>query len=233
MTIDFAAFDVITFDCYGTLIDWESGIQAAMAPILAAHGISRGADETLALFGELESAVEAGEYVEYRVVLRRVLEGFGRCWGFSPSSAEIDAFIASVGEWPAFPDTPGALRALGTRYRLVVISNVDDDLFVGAARRLAARFDDVVTAQQVRAYKPSPRNFLRAVERCGVPPARMLHVAQSLYHDIGPARRLGLATVWVNRRHGQPGVGATPAANAEFDLEVRDLRELVERMGIR
>jgi 2-haloacid dehalogenase len=189
--IDWDAFDVLSFDCYGTLIDWESGILAALAPAFEAHGVSLESNETLEAFGRLEAAVEAAEYVEYRVVLRRVLEGLGMQLGFSPSARELEAFSTSVRDWPAFPDSVDALRRLKSRYKLAVISNVDDDLFSASARRLEVPFDWVVTAQQVRSYKPSLENFRRAFERIGVAPERILHVAQSLFHDIEPARRLG------------------------------------------
>jgi 2-haloacid dehalogenase len=231
--IDFDAFEVLSFDCYGTLIDWEAGLLAALAPIFAAHGVAPDREDTLRRYGELESAIEAGEYVEYRAVLARVLQGLGERFGFSPSSGELSAFPASVRDWPPFPDSPAALRALQSRYRLAVISNVDDDLFAHSARRLGVSFDWVVTAQQVRSYKPSLGNFRRAFERIGVPPARILHVAQSRFHDIAPAKRLGLATVWVNRRRDTPGPGATPASEAVPDLEVRDLAELARRAGVR
>lgn len=230
--IDFDAFDVLTFDCYGTLIDWESGILAALAPVFDAHRVSPEPDQTLELSGELETVVESGEYVAYRVVLMRVLEGLGAHLGFSPSARELEAFSTSVRDWPAFPDSPGALHVLKSRYKLAVISNIDDELFAHSARRLVVPFDWVVTAQQVRSYKPSLENFRRAFERIGVPPARILHVAQSLFHDIGPARRLGLSTVWVNRRHGKQGFGATTPAHAEPDLEVPDLQTLAQRAGL-
>jgi 2-haloacid dehalogenase len=229
--IDLDAFDVLSFDCYGTLIDWERGILAALAPIFDAHGVVLNPDATLELFGELESAVEAGEYVAYRVVLMRVLEGLGVRLGFLPSARELETFSTSVRDWPAFPDSPGALRRLKSRHKLAIISNIDDDLFAHSARRLEVPFDWVVTAQQIRSYKPSLENFRRAHERIGVAPARILHVAQSLFHDIAPARRLGLSTVWVNRRHGKPGAGATPRAHAEPDLEVPDLQTLAQRAG--
>jgi len=227
--IDLGGFDVLTFDCYGTLIDWEAGILAALAPIVAAHGVAPDPDEALRRFGELEPAIEAGEYVEYRAVLARVLQGLGAHFGFSPSHGEMEAFSASVGNWLPFPDSGDALRALQSRYRLAVISNVDDDLFAHSARHLGVSFGWVVTAQQVRSYKPGLENFRRAFERIGVPQARILHVAQSRFHDIAPAKRLGLSTVWVNRRGDAPGAGATPPSDAIPDLEVRDLAELARR----
>jgi 2-haloacid dehalogenase len=228
--VDPNAFDVLTFDCYGTLVDWESGLLAALRPVLAAHGAAPGDEEILELHGSLESREAAGAYRAYREILGRVLDGMGARWGFTPRARERAAFASSVGEWPVFPDVPDAMRALSARYALGVVSNVDDDLFAATAAKLGARLDWVVTAQQVGAYKPSPRNFERAIARAGVPRGRILHVAQSKYHDVAPARALGLATVWVDRRHARPGAGATPRADAEADLVVRDLAELAHRL---
>jgi 2-haloacid dehalogenase len=230
--LDLNAFDALSFDCYGTLIDWERGIGDAIAPVFEAHGVVLAADMTLELFGELESALQSGAYVEYRVVLARVLDGIGKRLGFVPRAAEREAFALSVRDWPPFADSSHALKALHTRYKLAIISNVDDDLFAYSARQLDIDFDWLITAQQVRSYKPSLRNFEYAFERMGVPRVRHLHVAQSLFHDIAPAKRLGLSTVWVNRRAGKTGSGATPPADAQPDLEVPDLQTLVERVGL-
>jgi 2-haloacid dehalogenase len=230
--IDLQAFEVLTFDCYGTLIDWETGLLGALEPIREAHGVDADSEWLLARFGALESELEAGPYLPYRAILGRVLQGIGAGLGFVPTVEEIAAFAASVRDWPAFPDARAALRSLKKRYRLGVISNVDDDLFVHSARRLGNPFDVVVTAQQVRSYKPSTENFERAFETIGVPRAKILHVAQSLFHDVEPARRLGLATVWVNRRKGKAGAGATPASLAVPDLEVPDLAALAARAGV-
>ena len=125
-----------------------------------------------------------------------------------------------------------ALRALETRYRLAIVSNVDDDLFEGSAGRLGIDFSEVVTAQQVGSYKPAPRHFHEVLDRLDLPRGRVLHVAQSLYHDIAPARALGIKCVWVNRRAGRPGGGATKPAVARADHEVPDLRTLVEQIGL-
>jgi len=229
--IDVTAFDVLTFDCYGTLIDWERGILDALQPILAAHGETSTDDEVLELYGRLEAAVEAGPYLKYREVLGRVLQRMGEDRDFSPTRSQLEEFSASVGDWPAFPDVPAALRALGQRFQLGVISNIDDDLFAASEAKLGRRVDWVVTAEQVGAYKPSRRNFLLGIQRSGVPRERILHVAQSKFHDIVPAKELGLATVWVNRRRGKTGSGATPAAEVTADWEVVDLRELAERIS--
>ncbi len=229
--LNFDDYEVLTFDCYGTLIDWETGIWQALQPLLARYGVGLTQDETLELYGELEAAAERGAYREYKIVLRQVLEGLGARLAFTPTEAELAGFSQSVKDWPAFPDSARALRALKTKYKLAIISNIDDDLFAYSARRLEAPFDWVITARQARSYKPSLNNFRVAFERMAVPPDRILHVAQSVYHDIVPAKSLGLATVWVNRRHDTPGWGATPAAQAQPDLEVPDLQTLAVTVG--
>ena len=228
----FDDFDVLTFDCYGTLIDWETGLWEALHPILAQHRITLARDDALALYGALESEAERGPYHAYRTVLRMVLEGLGVRLGFVPTASELQRFAASVGDWPAFPDSAPALLALHNRYKLAIISNIDDDLFAMSAPRLGVQFDWIITAQQAQSYKPALHNFQIAMARIGVPPRHILHVAQSLYHDIAPARSLGLSTVWVNRRQAQPGWGATPPAQAQPDAEVPDLRTLAEQMGM-
>ena len=230
--LPFDDFDVLTFDCYGTLIDWETGLWAALQPVLARHHIALAMDEALALYGTLESEAERGPYRAYREVLSMVLEGFGARLGFAPTAAELERFAASVPEWPPFPDSAPALQALHKKYKLAIISNIDDDLFAASARHLQVQFDWIITAQQAQSYKPSPHNFHLALARIGAPPQKILHVTQSLYHDIAPARALGLSTVWVNRRHARPGSGATPPTSAQPDVEVPDLRTLAEQIGV-
>jgi 2-haloacid dehalogenase len=226
--LDFDRFTHLTFDCYGTLIDWERGILTALRPGLDRHGVVLSDDAALELYGELESAAEREPYRPYRALLATVMDGFGARLGFVPSADERAALAASVGDWPPFPDTVEALRALADRYRLVILSNIDDDLFARSARHLGVEFAAVVTAQQVGSYKPDPRNFRALLERLDTAPDRVLHVAQSLFHDIAPANALGLTTVWVNRRHDRPGSGATPPATAHPNLEVDDLRTLAQ-----
>ena len=225
-------FEVLTFDCYGTLIDWEIGILESLRPIFTIHHIELIPDSVLELYGELESAAERGAYREYKTVLRLVLEELGGRFGFAPTAEELQQFSTSVKDWPAFPDSALALQALHRKYRLAIISNIDDDLFVFSAERLQTKFDWIITAQQARSYKPSLINFRLAFDRIGVPQNRILHVAQSLFHDIAPANVLGLSTVWVNRRHDKEGSGATPVAHAHPDLEVPDLRTLAARIGL-
>jgi 2-haloacid dehalogenase len=235
--LDLDRFDALTFDCYGTLIDWETGILAGLRPVIEAHrgGAAQASpgdadppsDETmLEAFARHEAAIEAGRYQPYRDVLAGTLRGIGTELGFEPSGEEATVFGNSVGDWPPFPDSPTALADLHRRFRLGVITNCDDDLFAASQARLGIDFDWVVTAQQARRYKPNPRGFELAFERIGLPTSRILHVAQSLYHDHVPARRLGLATVWVDRRAGRAGFGATPAAEARADLRVPDMASL-------
>jgi 2-haloacid dehalogenase len=223
--LDFHRFRVLTFDCYGTLIDWESGILAALRPLMAAHGKSLADEKLLELYGELEAEAEAGEYQSYRKILEAVARGFGRRLGFEASEQAARSLPESLKNWKPFPDTVAALRELKSRFKLAIVSNTDDDLFADTARLLQVPFDWVITAQQARSYKPSHRNFKMALERIALPPDEVLHCAQSIYHDIVPARALGLATVWVNRR-GAKGGGATKAAQGQPDLEVPDLKTL-------
>jgi 2-haloacid dehalogenase len=161
-----------------------------------------------------------------------VLEGLGSRLGFSPTPVEVQQFSTSVKDWPAFPDSARALQALKRKFKIAIISNIDDDLFAFSARRLQVPFDWVITAQQARSYKPSLNNFHLAFKRMGLPKDKILHVAQSLFHDVVPAKALGLSTAWINRRHHQGGFGATPPAQARPDLEVPDLQTLAERMGL-
>jgi 2-haloacid dehalogenase len=205
---------------------------SVLRPLLAAHNASLPDDDILERFARLETAAETGAYRPYREVLSHVLAGFASELHFTPTPPERDSLAASLAHWPPFADTVAALQALRKRYKLAIISNIDDDLFAHSARHLQVAFDWVITAQQAQSYKPSQRNFMVALERLAVPRTHILHVAQSLYHDIAPAAQLGLATVWVNRRHGRPGAGATPPAYATPDLEVPDLRTLVTMMGL-
>jgi 2-haloacid dehalogenase len=210
--LDFDRVETLTFDCYGTLIDWETGLLAALRPILDAHGAAADDEDLLELYGRLETEVEAGPYRPYREVLTTVLRGIGEELAFAPSEPEMAAFAASVGEWPAFDDSADALALLGQRFRLAVITNCDDDLFAASARRLGEPFDWAITAERAGAYKPEHGPFELALETIDTPRERTLHVAQSLFHDHVPAKELGLATVWVDRRRGRARSGATPPA---------------------
>lgn len=219
--------EVLSFDCFGTLVDWERGIPAAVQPWRERGGVQESDDVLLEWFAVLESAAEAGPYQRYRDILAGVIDGLGSQSGVTPTSEERENFAASVPDWPLFPDTAAGLLALKSRFKLAVITNCDTDLFTETARDFPITFDWIITAEQVQSYKPSLNNFHRAFARIGIPREKMLHVAQSLYHDVGPARELGLTTVWVNRRQGKPGAGATAPSSAVPDYEVADLASLV------
>lgn len=221
--LDYGRFEALTFDCYGTLIDWEAGLADAFRPILGAHGVAMRDEDVLSRYAGYEAAAEAGPYQPYRHVLAAGLRGVAGELGFEPSDEETVAFSGSVVDWPAFPDSTAALARLKTRYRLGVITNCDDDLFAASNERLGADFDWIVTAQQLRSYKPAERNFTLAFDRIGVPRERILHVAQSLFHDHAPARRLGMTTVWIDRRQGRSGSGATPNATAAPNATFPDM----------
>jgi len=222
-SLDYSRFEALTFDCYGTLIDWETGILAGLRTGLEPLAVDAGDDELLEAFGDAEAAIEAGPFRRYRDVLAGCLLQIGRRFGVEPAEEAVAAFGGSVGEWPSFPDSPAALAQLKTRYRLGVITNCDDDLFAASNRRLGVEFDWIVTAQSVGSYKPDPRNFEAAFARIGLPRERILHVAQSLFHDHVPAKALGLSTVWIDRRQGRSGSGATPPAQARPDATFPDM----------
>jgi len=226
--MDLNSFECLTFDCYGTLIDWETGILAALRPVVEAHDVDASDGELLELYGELEAAEERRSYRPYRDVLRGVVVAFGDRLNFRPSLEQINSLPESLPSWPPFPDTVAALARLKQKYQLGIISNTDDDLFARTAAKLQVPFDWIITAQQVKSYKPSRNNFQRAAEKIGLPKEKILHVAQSLYHDIVPTRELGWANVWVNRRTGKRGPGATKTASIMPDLEVPDLKSLAE-----
>jgi len=226
--LDYGAFDALTFDCYGTLIDWETGILAGLRAALDPLGVAAQDEDLLAEFAVAEAAHEAGPYRRYREILGACLGEIGAAHGVAPGPAALAAFGGSVLDWPAFPDSAAALAALKSRFRLGVITNCDDDLFAGSNRRLGVTFDWIVTAQQAGGYKPRIANFELAFERIGLPRERILHVAQSLFHDHVPARALGLSTVWIDRRQGRPGGGATPAAAASPDAVFPDMANFAE-----
>ena len=224
--MDFSRFEWVSFDCYGTLVDWETGISSAVSRVMARHGQRRSRDEILALFAEVEPTVQSAPgYMEYRRVLREVMSGMAERMGTELAEADFGCLADSLPDWPVFPDVADALGALKDRFRLAIISNVDDDLFAGTAQRLGVEFDAVVTSQQARGYKPSLANFELAQERMGVRRENWLHVAESLHHDIGPANALGIASVWVNRPDRG---GGTRRTDARPDLTVAGLDELAE-----
>jgi 2-haloacid dehalogenase len=224
--LDFNRFEILTFDCYGTLIDWESGILSALRPILSAHGKEIDDATLLKLYGDFEQRSEHGAFRPYREVLESVVRQFATELEFVPTAEEVRSLPDSLATWKPWPDTVAALHQLKSRYRLAILSNVDDDLFAATRPQLEVKFDEVITAQQAQAYKPSLKLFELALSRINAPAHRVLHVGQSIYHDVVPAQALGLATVWVNRPSARPGVGAVKSADAQPDLTVTSLADL-------
>jgi len=225
--MDFKQVRLITFDCYGTLIDWESGMLGSLRPLFA--GVSD--DQLLKLYSEIEPEIQSASYLPYRTILAQVVEQIGQRLGRKVSPAEGEAFAESLKQWQPFPDTVAALHALAKRYKLGIISNIDDDLFAATNKLLDTSFDLIVTAQQVRSYKPSLGNFYEAIKRAGnagIRKEEILHAAESRHHDIAPASALGLKNVWVNRRFGKEGGGATRASEATPGLEVHNVAELAD-----
>jgi len=232
-SLHWAGFKVLTFDCYGTLIDWEAGILAVLRPWAERNRVRASEDELLAAYGEAESAQERETpQAVYREILRGTMSRIARRFGKAADGFDQDKLALSVGDWPVFPDTLESLRELQRWHKLMVVSNVDKASFAGTAPKLGVILDGLVIAEEVGAYKPDERMFGRAFEVAagwGIAPNEILHVAQSLFHDIAPAKRLGLATIWVDRRAGRSG-GATPLASGvpSPDLRVSSLREFVE-----
>jgi 2-haloacid dehalogenase len=224
--LDFNRFEALTFDCYGTLINWEEGILRCLHRILADHGKDTDDATILKLYGDFEYHAESGPYLRYREVLQSVVTQFGKHFRFSPTESETQSLPESLATWQPWPDTVNALRQLQERFRLAVVSNVDDDLFAATKPQLEVRFDHIITAQQAGAYKPSLKVFELALSRIGVPAHRVLHAGQSIFHDVQPAQSLGLATVWVNRPSPRTGVGAVKAAEGHPDLQVSSVAEL-------
>jgi 2-haloalkanoic acid dehalogenase type II len=227
-------FKVLTFDCYGTLIDWETGMLQALAPLRREHPARLSDDAVLADFARLESAQEAlTPHMLYPDLLGLVHRRLAAEWGL-PTSQEADrAFSRSVGDWPAFADSAAALAYLAQFYALVIVSNVDRCSFAASNRRLGVAFDAVYTAEDIGSYKPDLRNFrymIDALGRRGHAAGAILHLAQSLYHDHAPANALGLRSAWIDRRQGAAGSGATPPPSAlvHWDFRFGSLAELVE-----
>jgi 2-haloacid dehalogenase len=230
--VRFDDFTHLSFDCYGTLIDWETGILTVLRAVLERHDRTAQDEALLRLYAGKEAEQEAGDYRPYRDVLRNVMVGVAETLVFEPTETDLDALPDSVGRWPPFADTVAALKRLKTRFKLVILSNIDDAMFAETNRLLEVEFDDVVTAGQVGSYKPSHANFEHMLDRLRVPRQRVLHVAQSIFHDHAPAKALGFTTVRVNRESRCPGTGVAPPAHAEPDLEVPDLLSLVNAAGL-
>jgi 2-haloacid dehalogenase len=198
---DIGGIERLTFDCYGTLVDWEAGMQGSFRALGAGVEHHRAMIEA---YIRTEAAIEQQGYQPYRDIQRIALARVAREFGLTVSEHQQDLLSTSLPRWPVFADTTDALHRLGSRFKLGIVSNIDRDLFDATAERLGVRFDQVITAEDVRAYKPAHPHFLRMIEQVG-DRSRMLHVAQSLYHDGGPARELGIRFAWINRYGGSAG----------------------------
>ncbi|MBX3396303.1 MAG: HAD family hydrolase [Phycisphaerae bacterium] len=234
MVGELSSFRVMTFDCYGTLIDWESGLLGVLRPLFAPSGSSVGDEEILGAFAEGESAAEAEMPTAiYPDVLRFAYRRAAAILGIDADPSGANRLACGVGDWPPFDDTVEALRVLKRRFRLMILSNVDRRSFARTQAGLGIEFDAVVTAEDVGAYKPAIRHFRRAeeiIESWGLKRPQWLHVAQSLYHDHVPAKALGLSTAWIDRRRGRSGWGATkqPSEAVTPDWTFASMRELAK-----
>lgn len=226
-------FKVLTFDCYGTLIDWETGIFRALQPLLIQGNLLKSKDEVLETFARFEAEQEAAApAMRYSDLLEVVHAKLADHWGGMADSWNHRRFGRSVPDWPAFPDSAPALQYLKKHYRLVILSNVDRESFAGSNSWLKVDFDAIFTAEDIGSYKPDLRNFEYMLERLadrGYAASDVLHVAQSLFHDHAPATAMGLATAWVDRRHDQSGWGATPPppTDARIDFHFNSMADLV------
>ena len=227
-------FDTLTFDCYGTLIDWESGIFTALQPLLAKAANGFGRDAALEAFARHESAQEhETPSMIYSDLLSHVHARLAREWGVAADAAADATFGAAVPDWPAFADSAQALAYLKRHYKLVILSNVDRTSFAGSNKRLGVEFDAIYTAQDVGSYKPDPRNFeylLSHLAERGIQPPQILHTAQSLFHDHAPAKKFDLASCWIDRRHDAAGWGATmpPPDGAAYDFRFTSLQAMAD-----
>jgi 2-haloacid dehalogenase len=220
----------LTFDCYGTLIDWERGILNATQPILTGAGVTFAPEVILRSYIHHEARLEAQPWMPYREILRGVMQAMASDVGVRLTDGQQNALVDSLPSWPPFADTVAALERLAQRFHLIILSNTDDSLFLETQRRLKVRFAEIITAEQVKSYKPGHAHFHEALRRLAVPAHQILHVAQSRYHDHVPARLLGFYTAWINRPSRLPGTGLAPDAIAKPDLTFPDLTGLTAHL---
>lgn len=226
-------YKILTFDCYGTLIDWESGMVRALEPLTSRLAPALGRDAVLEAHARHESSQQRQTPAKpYREILAIVYRRLAEEWGVATSWEECIAYGQSVGDWPAFDDTADALRYLKTFYKLVILSNVDNGSFAPSQRRLGVEFDAIYTAEDIGSYKPAAANFAYMLEKLsglGIAKSDILHTAESLFHDHAPANEAGLASCWIHRRHEAEGFGATmnPGRMPRIDLRYTSMADLV------
>lgn len=232
--MDLTEFKALSFDCYGTLIDWEAGLAAVLTPWAREQGLDLSVEELLLAYSSQEAAVAAEKpFRLYPDVLATAFVRTGAALGREVSDEWAQRLGDSVPDWPAFPDSADALARLASRYQLIILSNVHRAGFAGSNRHLRGDFAAVITAEDVGAYKPAENHFRAldaTLDSLGVERSGLLHVAQSLFHDHVPAKREGLPSVWINRRRGKPGWGATPEPSGEYsyDLEFGSMGEFAD-----
>jgi 2-haloacid dehalogenase len=240
-TVKLTDFDALTFDCYGTLIDWETGIFEALSPLLARVSKPLTRDQVLEAHARHESSQQAYTPAKrYQELLAIVYKRLAEEWQVPTTYEECVAYGKSVRNWPAFEDSAAALQYLKQHYKLVILSNVDNETFTYSNARLQVEFDAIITAEDVGSYKPSPRNFEYMLDKLGargIAKERILHTAESLFHDHKPANMFGLASCWIFRRHSQSGFGATmnpgeqPAVNFRFNSMAELAKAHEEALG--
>jgi len=226
--MDFKQFEIISFDCYGTLIDWRSSVLEIIRPVLLEYSIEMSDEGIFYLFLEADKDTISDKYITYREVLIRIMENIGKSLNLNLQQKDKQCLVDRFGDWHPFPDSHNALQVLQEKFKLAIISNVDDEMFNLTKRCIGVKFETLVTAQQVGSYKPSHNNFNMALEKFGVSKEKVLHVAQSIHHDIKPTNVLGWNNVWVNRYNEHERTDP-----AEFpDLEVPDLESLVKIISL-
>lgn len=227
-------FKALTFDCYGTLIDWETGMVEALRPLTSRVATPLARNAVLEAHARHEAAQEVQTPGKpYRELLAVVYKRLAEEWDVAAPWSECLAYGRSIGDWPAFPDSADALKYLKQHYKLVILSNVDNESFGTSNQKLGVSFDAIYTAEDIGSYKPSPANFtymLRNLETLGVRREEILHTAESLFHDHKPANDIGLSSCWIWRRHNDEGFGATmnPGAMPRYDFRFTSLAELAE-----
>ena len=227
-------FKVLTFDCYGTLIDWETGMVTALRPLTSKVPAALTRDAILEAHARAESMQQRYTPTKnYREILAAVYKRLADEWRVTVTWEECVAYGRSVGDWPAFPDTPEALKYLKQHYKLVILSNVDNESFALSNRRLGVAFDAIYAAEDIGSYKPNLRNFeymLENIQRLGLGKADILHTAESMFHDHAPANKMGLASAWIYRRHAEQGFGATmhPGDMPKYDFRFDSMADLAK-----
>jgi 2-haloacid dehalogenase len=218
----------ISFDCYGTLIDWQTGILRAARPVLERHGIRMADEEIVLKFAAAERQAEHGAYITYKGVLRKVMRELVGDRGRGVAHEELDVLWRSIGEWPAFGDTASALKRLKAKFRVCIASNIDNDLFALTLPKLGIKPDVVVTAEQVCSYKPGEAHFRELLKRLGAQAEEVLHAGESVYHDVEPASAMGFQTVWVNRQGAGASASGGGVQGGRADKVVSSVAELAD-----